>query len=329
MLTERLNADARGIARAAALLRAGALVAFPTETVYGLGANALDRTAVARVYAAKGRPEDNPLIVHLADATEIGRWAVGDLRAYRLAETFWPGPLTLVLPGRGLFGASTIALRMPREPIARELLRLAARPIAAPSANRSGRPSPTTAAAAAADLQDRIEAVLWGPAANVGIESTVVDLSVYPAAILRPGGVSSAAVSAALGEEVTEARGSARSPGTRYRHYAPRVPVRCFDGAPALVRDAVAAALAEDPGSVYIGLAEMAPPGARGLLAPDLPSLQRGLYAALLEAERRGRAVLAALPPTAPESEGVRDRLRRAGGGNCIAVGDKPEEGAR
>ncbi len=313
--TELIAADAAGIARAAALLRAGLLVAFPTETVYGLGANALDASAVARIYAAKSRPSDNPLIVHVARPGDIGRWAVADERAWRLAERFWPGPLTLVLPSRGALGDGTIALRMPDEPVALSLLAACARPVSAPSANRSGRPSPTTAEAVLEELGGRIEAVLHGPPAKVGIESTVLDLTGPRPLILRPGGVDQRQIEDALALEVGSEAGSGRSPGTRYRHYAPDVPVRLFSGSDAWLREELAQALLDEPRSLYIGLAASAPAGARGLLAQDLEELQQRLYAFLREAELTGVPVLAALPPPSPAAAGVRDRLWRAAGG--------------
>ena len=323
MLTLRLAADPAGIARAAALLRAGALVAFPTETVYGLGANAQDPTAVARVYAAKGRPADNPLIVHVAGADAIDEWAVANARARALARRFWPGPLTLVLPGRGLFGAPTLALRMPSQDAALALIAAAGRPIAAPSANRSGRPSPTSAQAVYEEMQGRIEAVIEGPPAEVGIESTVLDLTHERAQVLRPGGISSAEIAQALGEEVGAAQGSARSPGTRYRHYAPEVEVVLLDdGEPAA---AVERALSARPGSWYIGLADTAPPGAKGLLAGDLAALQQALYATLVAAERSRAPVVAVLPPPSPAAAGVRDRMVRAAGGEMRTVPSREE----
>ncbi len=316
MRTELIRPDASGIARAAALLRAGALVAFPTETVYGLGANALDASAVARIYAAKSRPSDNPLIVHVAGIEEIGRWAEPDERAWRLADRFWPGPLTFVLPSRGLLPGATVALRMPAEPTALRLLQAAGRPVSAPSANRSGRPSPTTAAAAMSEVGGRIEAVLDGPAATVGIESTVVDLTGPTPMILRPGDIDQRQIERVLATEVGHASGSRRSPGTRYRHYAPSVPVHLFAGGGDWLRRALAAALLAEPAAVYIGLAAAAPEGATGLLARDLADLQRRLYETLRDAERLQVPVIAAWPPASPEAAGVRDRLLRAAGAN-------------
>lgn len=319
MRTERLSPDPAGIAQAAAWLRAGGLVVLPTETVYGLGASALDRTAVARVYAAKGRPSDNPLIVHLADRSEMDMYAVADERARLLSRALWPGPLTLVLASRGQFGTGTIALRVPAQPIAQAIIACAGRPVAAPSANRSGRPSPTTFADALGEMDGRVEAIVEGPPADYGIESTVLDLTAPVPALLRPGAVSADEISRLLGgQEIVRTSGSRRSPGTRYRHYAPDVPVTLFFGESVDLRAAIAVALAANPRSVYIGLREDAPEGATGLCARDLPQLQAGLYPTLLEAERTGRPVLAALPQESPESEGVRDRLLRAAGGRAV-----------
>lgn len=322
MRTLHLAPNSPGIDEAAALLRAGALVVMPTETVFGLAANAQDPSALARIYAAKGRPSDNPLIVHLSDAAEVGIHAVADARARLLANALWPGPLTLVLEGRGLFGAQTLALRVPAQPIAREIIRRSARPIAAPSANRSGRPSPTSFEDALREMDGRVEAIVAGPRADYGIESTVLDLTSEEPAILRPGAVSAETISRILGgAALARPEASRLSPGTRYRHYAPDVRVTLYSGPPEAVRDMVAAALSETPASVYIGLRETAPDGASGLLCDDLLELQAGLYAALLHAERVGRPIVAALPEESPDAEAVRDRLRRAAGGRVIAVG--------
>jgi L-threonylcarbamoyladenylate synthase len=237
METRALDAtdpDNRSLAieEAARLLLAGELVAFPTETVYGLGASALDERAIARVFEVKGRPLDNPLIVHVADIAAIASVALVDERVERLAAAFMPGPLTLVLPARDAVPASargglaTVAVRIPDHPVALELLR-AAGPLVGPSANVSGRPSPTRAAHVIDDLSGRIAAVLDGGPCRVGIESTVLDLSSGDASVLRPGLVEPAAIEAVLGEKVSIAGGNdRRSPGTRYRHYAPTAAVR-------------------------------------------------------------------------------------------------------
>lgn len=213
-------------------LREGGVVAFPTETVYGLGASIRRIDALDRVFELKGRPDDNPLIVHISDMEMLKELtpAWSDERLARLAKVFWPGPLTVIVPrlpmvpDRVTAGLDTVAVRMPDHPMALELIRQAG-PLAAPSANRSGRPSPTRADHVREDFGDAVD-VLNGGTCRVGLESTVVDLSSTPVAVLRPGGVSAAQIEAVLGEPVTLAVGNARrSPGTRYRHYAPTTPV--------------------------------------------------------------------------------------------------------
>ena len=204
--TEPVPADDAGVARAARILRAGGLVAFPTETVYGLGADAGDDVAVAKIYAAKERPRFNPLIAHAPDADAAGREGVFDDLARRLAEAFWPGPLTLVVPRRATgrvcalarAGLESVALRVPDHPVAQALLRAADRPIVAPSANRSGRISPTRAAHVAADLGGRVDLILEGGATRVGVESTIVSCVDGVARLLRPGGLAREAIEAAL-----------------------------------------------------------------------------------------------------------------------------------
>jgi L-threonylcarbamoyladenylate synthase len=232
---DRQAPDAAAVREAASLLARGGLVAFPTETVYGLGADALNAGAVERIFEVKGRPPDNPIIVHIGNPAEIDRLVtVVPAAARTLITRFWPGPLTLVLPAaqavpavtRG--GLPTVAVRMPDHPVALALIRAAGRPLAAPSANISGRPSPTTAQHVLADLGDRVDLILDAGPTPVGVESTVLDLAGTPPALLRPGGVPLEALREALGDVVArpllEAT-LARSPGTRYRHYAPRAKV--------------------------------------------------------------------------------------------------------
>jgi len=233
-MTETLPPE--GVARAAALLRGGALVAFPTETVYGLGGDARDEATVAAIFAAKGRPHFNPLIIHYPDAAAAFLDVVADDRARALAAAFWPGPLTLVLPRAAgctvslLAGAGldTLAVRVPAHPVALALLRAAGVPVAAPSANPSGGVSPTTAWHVMEGLGGRIAAVLDGGACAVGVESTVLDLTGAVPALLRPGGVTREALSGAIGAVgVAAARGDApRSPGQLASHYAPRLALR-------------------------------------------------------------------------------------------------------
>jgi len=234
-MTEVLRADEAGIARAAASLRRGGLVAFGTETVYGLGADATNAAAVARIFAAKGRPRFNPLICHYPAAQAAFAHVASDHRARRLAA-IWPGPLTLVLPRRAdcpvalLTGAGldTLAVRVPAQPIALALLRAVGRPIAAPSANRSGRVSPTDAAHVLAELDGRIDAVLDSGSCPVGVESTVLDLSGAQPVLLRPGGVTLEAIEALIGPVLRGvAPGAAmRSPGMLASHYAPEQSIR-------------------------------------------------------------------------------------------------------
>ena len=252
MHTSILHIDAENmdeqIDAAAELLRSGQVVAFPTETVYGLGASALDPEAVKRIFSAKGRPADNPLIVHIADPADAAAIAEVPASAGMLMEAFWPGPLTLVLrkydniPSIVTAGLSTVAVRMPAHPVALSLIRSAGLPIAAPSAHRSGRPSPTSAAHVAEDMEGRIPLILDGGPCRVGIESTVLDVSERPFCLLRPGDVTvdnledilgepihiPEAVLAALGEGQTP-----RSPGLKHTHYAPRAPLTVVMGTPA------------------------------------------------------------------------------------------------
>ena len=236
-MTEVLQSDAAGIARAAALLRAGELVAFGTETVYGLGADATNDRAVAGIFAAKQRPRFNPLICHYPDADAAFADVVANDQARRLAAAFWPGPLTLVLPRQHACavsllvsaGLDTMAVRVPAHDVALTLLRQAGRPVAAPSANRSGQVSPTTARHVLDELSGRIAAVLDSGPCSVGVESTVLDLSAEPT-LLRPGGATIEAIEAVIGRvrhagEI-HAAGALRSPGLLASHYAPRLPVR-------------------------------------------------------------------------------------------------------
>ncbi len=235
-MTEVLSADAAGIARAAGLLRDGGLVAFGTETVYGLGADATKATAVAAVFAAKGRPAFNPLICHYADPAAAFADVVESPVAARLAEAFWPGPLTLVLPRRAdspvalLTGAGldSLAVRVPAHPVASALLRAVGRPVAAPSANPSGRISPTMAAHVLDGLAGRIAAVLDSGPCPVGLESTVLDLTGPRPALLRPGGVTRERLEALLGklDILADTGGALRSPGLLASHYAPALTLR-------------------------------------------------------------------------------------------------------
>lgn len=245
---------------AAQILREGGLVAFPTETVYGLGANALDETAAKKIYAAKGRPSDNPLIAHISCMRELGP-LVSEIpeAALLLAKAYWPGPMTLVLPKSTRVpygttgGLDTVAVRMPSDPVANRLIRLAGVPVAAPSANLSGRPSPTTAEHVRQDMDGRIEMILDGGPVGIGVESTIVDLSGETPTLLRPGAVTMEMLRTVLGAvEIDPAivgppREGLRpkAPGMKYRHYAPRAELTLFEGEPAAMTAAINRAAAE------------------------------------------------------------------------------------
>ncbi|NUB44738.1 threonylcarbamoyl-AMP synthase [Fertoebacter nigrum] len=307
--TLALPATPEGIARAAALLRDGALVAFPTETVYGLGGDARSDMAVARIFDAKGRPRFNPLIVHLPDLAAARSLAVFDARAEALAAAFWPGPLTLVLPLRADAGLSplvtagldTVALRVPAHPVARDLLRAFGGPLAAPSANPSGRISPTRAGHVTDGLAGRIAAVLDGGPCAVGVESTILGLA-GEARLLRPGGLPAEALEAALGGPLATGGDAAKpsAPGQLASHYAPRAPVRLQAGA-------------AGPGEVWLGFG----PGPTGLnLSPagDLVEAAANLFHLLRAAdELAGDGGIAVAPvPETGLGRAINDRLRRA-----------------
>ena len=312
--------DAKGIARAAKALRDGQLVVFPTETVYGVGANALDETAVRAIFAAKGRPADNPLIVHVADAAAARKLArVWPDAAERLARAFWPGPLTLVLPrAEGVpdittGGLDTVALRIPSHGVARLLLAAAGVPVAAPSANRSGRPSPTRMEDARADLGDAVAVYVDGGPTEVGVESTVVALVDAEPAILRLGGLPREAIERVVGPVRTPAQ-DARSPGTRYKHYAPRARVHVVDGDPlplalALRTQGRRAAIVCPADRESLVGRDVRKPGR----ADEPEAWARAIFALLrdLDAEGYDDVVVEAIPE-AGVGAAVMDRLRRA-----------------
>lgn len=319
------------IARAAARIRDGHLVAFPTETVYGLGANALDERAIARIYEAKGRPKHNPVIVHVADVAAargvVEKWP---RRAEQLAARWWPGPLTIVLdkhasiPDSVTAGLTKVGVRVPAHPVALALLRAAGVPIAAPSANRANGVSPTTAQHVQSSLPDADVLVLDGGSCIVGIESTVLDLSGAVPTLLRPGGVSRTEIERELGMPIHLAEanddGDARraAPGMLKKHYAPRaevVRVPHGDG-DAMAR---AVAVASRGGALVAALtiteraAAAAQPASCIAMPNDPQGYARWLYAELHALDDRGAAVIVVEDvPTAPVWDGVRDRLRRA-----------------
>jgi len=312
-------AEAGEIARAARLLAGGGLVAFPTETVYGLGALATDAEAVARIYRAKGRPSTNPLIVHVPDV-DSARALAGDgwnNVAEALAREFWPGPLTLVLPRASALaeavtaGGPTMAVRVPDHPVARELLRACGQPIVAPSANSSGRLSPTLAEHVWADLGDRVDLILDGGPCVAGVESTVVDVTVSPPRLLRPGPISPAKLERVLGGFAvgpgTEA--VSRSPGLETRHYAPRTRLETKGSATAaLGRVEVVRAGGSRALWVSFGI-----PEADMVLPGDPAGAEQALFAALHRLDLLGLDLLVVvLPPDEPRWWAVRDRLTRA-----------------
>ena len=246
MNTKILSAAAPETAAVAArLIRAGELVAIPTETVYGLGANGLDEEAVKKIFEAKGRPQDNPLILHVAEAKQMEEYChdIPDA-AWVLAEKFWPGPLTMVLPAkenvprRTTGGLETVAIRCPASDVTREIIRLAGVPVAAPSANISGKPSTTTAEHVRHDHDGKIAAIVDGGHCSVGVESTIVDLTEKPARLLRPGGITPEQLQEVLGELTIDEAVTAqidpnkvvKAPGMKYRHYAPQAPVVIISG---------------------------------------------------------------------------------------------------
>ena len=310
---------------AVGLLRAGGLVAMPTETVYGLGADAEQPAAVARIYAAKGRPADHPLIVHLADAAAIDdSWAV-DVRSWArlLAAAYWPGPLTLVLnrgPRAGNHvtgGQDTVGLRVPSHPVALELLRRFGSGVAAPSANRFGRVSPTDAAHVVEELAAVLvpgrDVVLDGGPSHVGVESTIVDCTGTAPRLLRPGAVGVEEIEAVTGLEVTSADPTVRAPGTLAAHYAPSARVVL------VVTDvAAAAAGAASPVGLLAPADVPTPDGIRRLAAPeDSAAYARALYAVLRAADAEGLATIVAVPPTGGVlAAAVQDRLHRAAVGS-------------
>lgn len=310
LATELLHADANGIAQAADILRRGGMVSFPTETVYGLGADARDGAAVARIYQAKGRPSFNPLIVHVADIEAAKALAQFDDLAERLAGAFWPGPLTLVLPLAGgmlsplvTAGLGSVAIRVPAHPLARDLLRVFDGPLAAPSANPSGRISPTTAAHVMNGLDGRIEAVLDGGACDVGLESTIVAcLPNQPVTLLREGGLPKEALEACLSEAILVSDGTPdapNAPGQLLSHYAPKGQVRLNVTLPG-------------EGEVLLGFGQVE---AALNLSPsgDLTEAAANLFGHLHVLDSQGVAQIAVSPiPETGLGRAINDRLRRA-----------------
>lgn len=331
----RSQPDRTVIARAAALLRNRGLVAFPTETVYGLGANALDAGAVKKIFLAKQRPADNPLIVHIGFKKETGLYARNlPAAAKKLIKEFWPGPLTLILKKTGLIpdivtcGLDTVALRMPCNPIALSLIRRAGVPVAAPSANRSGRPSPTSAQDVIEDLYGRIDFVLDGGQTQVGIESTVLDLSGNIPVILRPGKISYEQLKSVLGPVLQPARitksGAPKSPGMKYRHYAPRARLIIVQGKEIDVMHWINRQITRtrNKTGVMTTIREHRYNGARiKYIGSTFSRIGKNLFRSLRELDREGvRIIYAESIPERGYGAAIMNRLRKAAGFKIVKV---------
>lgn len=336
MQTERLQADDAGFARAAAILQNGGLVGMPTETVYGLAGNALDGSVAKKIYAAKGRPSDNPLIVHIAAFSQLATLVqTVPPAAEKLAEAFWPGPLTIILPKADCIpdavsaGMPTVAVRFPSHPAAQRLIRESGLPLAAPSANLSGRPSPTTAAHVLHDLGGRIDAVLDGGPCGVGVESTVITLADDPPRLLRPGGITLEQLRAVLGTvELDDAvlhplkEGvRAASPGMKYKHYSPQADVIILNGTDAQYKAYVNAHAG--PGVMALCYdgdeAGLAVPALCYGNRQDDSTLAHALFDALREVDVRGaKTVYARCPQPVGVGLAVCNRLMRAAGFEVI-----------
>ena len=341
MLTKLLHRSAADIAQAGRLLAGGEVVGIPTETVYGLAANALDEAAVAKTFAAKGRPQDNPLIIHISALEQLEDLAEEISPAvWQMAEQFWPGPLTMVVkkkdivPDRTSAGLDTVGIRMPSHPVARAIIDAAGVPLAAPSANTSGKPSPTTARDVLDDMNGKIPAIVDGGACTVGVESTVVDMTGDFPQILRPGAITEEMIREAMGAVSTDRAtleglsddAKVRSPGMKYRHYAPKAPVILLEGAP------------ED---TYLALLEQMQQPWTGVICFEeyLPAIKesksrlvyslgyswdhaehaRRLFALLRKFDRtQAKRIVVQCPRTMGANAGTVNRLRKAAGFQCI-----------
>ena len=338
---DTIRLDESQIAQAAAILRAGGLLGIPTETVYGLGASGLDSEAVGRIFQAKGRPQDNPLILHIPSADWLEKYCKGiPPAAYALAERFWPGPLTMVLrraemvPDVVTAGLDTVGMRCPAHSLCRAVIAAAGVPVAAPSGNTSGRPSPTTAEEMLQDMDGKIDAILDGGPCAVGVESTIVDLTGETPRLLRPGGITLEQLESVLGHVTVDAAVTEqlkegerpRAPGMKYRHYAPKAPVTVVTGEPAQSAAYIAAhACAGDGVLCFDEYAHLFP----GCTVERLGSAERPEEQArhVFGALRRfdGTAV-SAIWAQCPHSEGmglaVANRLNKAAGFHIIHAGE-------
>ena len=345
MTTQLLSTSEQDLNTAAAIIRSGGLVAIPTETVYGLGANGLDPEAVKKIFEAKGRPQDNPLILHIHDAAQLPDFCreVPE-SAWLLAERFWPGPLTMILPVRDCVpktttaGLDTVGVRCPDNAATREIIRLAGVPIAAPSANRSGKPSTTTAQHVLHDMDGRIDAVVDGGPCRVGVESSIVDLTGPVPRLLRPGGVGPEALEALLGElEIDRAvtgelaaDAVVRAPGMKYKHYAPAAEVLIVDGSAEAAARYIRARF--KPGDAVLCFAEELErydgcnPTAYGREA-DPASLSAGLFAALRKLDDGSvKRIFARCPTGGGVSVATRNRLQKSAGFRTVNAEETPAQ---
>ena len=327
------------VRQAAEIITRGGLLGIPTETVYGLGANALSEEAVLHIFEAKGRPQDNPLIIHIPDASWLARYCedVPDA-AYRLAERFWPGPLTMILPRKKLVplrttgGLETVGVRCPDHPVTLAVIREADVPIAAPSGNTSGRPSPTCASDMREDMDGKIDAIFDGGPCRVGVESTIIDLTCQPPRLLRPGGLPLEALQEVLGEVAVDKAvvsllkdgEKPKAPGMKYRHYAPKAPVTVVTGDPAASAAYIRAHLPAGAGVICFTEYKDLFPG-RSIhdlgSAHDKAEQARRVFDALREFDHETvTEIYAQCPDTAGLGLAVSNRLKKAAGFHVIEV---------
>ena len=331
------------LAEAAVLLREGGLVGIPTETVYGLGANGLNEQAVKNIFAAKGRPQDNPLILHIPDVSWLERYCKDiPLTAYQLAEAYWPGPMTMILyhkdvvPEAVTAGLDTVGMRCPAHKLCRDIIAAAGVPVAAPSGNTSGRPSPTTAQHMLEDMDGKIEAIVDGGPCSVGVESTIIDLTCNPPRLLRPGGITLEQLRAVLGEvdvdpAVTRLLGAGekpKAPGMKYRHYAPKAPVTVVTGDPKKSAEYIAAHAQSEDGIIcfdeflplFTGRSSARPVMDLGP-AGDKEEQARHIFDALRSFDHTSvPAIWAQCPDTSGIGLAIANRLNKAAGFHIIEV---------
>lgn len=331
------------IEEAAAILRDGGLLGIPTETVYGLGANGLNEEAVAHIFEAKGRPQDNPLILHIPDASWLERYCKEiPLTAYQLAKAYWPGPMTMILkrkdivPNAVTAGLDTVGMRCPAHPLCREIIAASGVPVAAPSGNTSGRPSPTTAQHMLEDMDGKINAIVDGGPCSVGVESTIIDLTETPARLLRPGGITLEQLEAVLGKvavdpAVTRLMGAGeqpKAPGMKYRHYAPKAPVTVVTGDPKKSAEYIAAHAGAEDGIIcfeeflplFTRRSETRPVMDLGP-AGDKEEQARHIFDALRSFDHTSvPAIWAQCPDTTGIGLAIANRLNKAAGFHIIQV---------